>query len=121
MSSSSPEEEDCVVAVKFLGTQLSFCSRPAQKHSQWKRYDHKLILEMGNLDSLKDIASEYNVYEQMVFGKIKEGGNLAASRPLISGTLAFGVGIFALRIPRNFRLLKELDRGEKGIGDMTVS
>ncbi|ESQ46894.1 hypothetical protein EUTSA_v10028315mg [Eutrema salsugineum] len=29
MSSSSPEEDDCVVAVKFLGPQLSLC-RPAQ-------------------------------------------------------------------------------------------
>ncbi|CAA7050664.1 unnamed protein product [Microthlaspi erraticum] len=54
------------------------------------------------IDSLKDIASEYNVYEQMVFGKIKEGVNLAASRPVISGTLAFGVGIFALKKTRRF-------------------
>ncbi|CAH2069896.1 unnamed protein product [Thlaspi arvense] len=30
MSSPSPEDEDCVVAVKFLGPQLSFC-RPANK------------------------------------------------------------------------------------------
>ncbi|KAG7534223.1 hypothetical protein ISN45_Aa08g018060 [Arabidopsis thaliana x Arabidopsis arenosa] len=34
MSSSSPEDEDCVVAVKFLGSQLSFC-RPAQANSEW--------------------------------------------------------------------------------------
>nr|AAU44510.1 hypothetical protein AT4G13680 [Arabidopsis thaliana] len=34
MSTSSPEEEDCVVAVKFLGPQLSFC-RPAQSNSEW--------------------------------------------------------------------------------------
>ncbi|CAL9217366.1 unnamed protein product [Arabidopsis halleri] len=34
MSSSSPDDEDCVVAVKFLGPQLSFC-RPAQSNSQW--------------------------------------------------------------------------------------
>ncbi|KAL1215780.1 hypothetical protein V5N11_024318 [Cardamine amara subsp. amara] len=34
MSSSSPEEEDCVVAVKFYGPQLSFC-RPAQNNSEW--------------------------------------------------------------------------------------
>ncbi|XP_010446183.1 PREDICTED: uncharacterized protein LOC104728976 [Camelina sativa] len=32
--SSSPEEEDCVVAVKYLGPQLSFC-RPAQSKSEW--------------------------------------------------------------------------------------
>ncbi|XP_020875627.1 uncharacterized protein LOC110226952 [Arabidopsis lyrata subsp. lyrata] len=34
MSSSFPEEEDCVVAVKFLGPQLSFC-RPARSNSKW--------------------------------------------------------------------------------------
>ncbi|XP_010485150.2 PREDICTED: uncharacterized protein LOC104763483 [Camelina sativa] len=34
MSSSSPEDEDCVVAVKFLGPQLSLC-RPAQSNSEW--------------------------------------------------------------------------------------
>ncbi|KFK42210.1 hypothetical protein AALP_AA2G225600 [Arabis alpina] len=34
MSSSSPEDEDCVVAVKFLGPQLSFC-RPAQSNPEW--------------------------------------------------------------------------------------
>ncbi|KAG7534221.1 hypothetical protein ISN45_Aa08g018030 [Arabidopsis thaliana x Arabidopsis arenosa] len=34
MSSSSPKDEDCVVAIKFLGPQLSFC-RPAQSNSEW--------------------------------------------------------------------------------------
>ncbi|CAL9243557.1 unnamed protein product [Arabidopsis halleri] len=34
MSLPSPEDEDCVVAVKFLGPQLSFC-RPAQSNSEW--------------------------------------------------------------------------------------
>ncbi|CAL9243303.1 unnamed protein product [Arabidopsis halleri] len=34
MSSSSPEDEDCVVAVKFLGPQLSLC-RPAHSNSEW--------------------------------------------------------------------------------------
>ncbi|XP_010446182.1 PREDICTED: uncharacterized protein LOC104728975 [Camelina sativa] len=34
MSSSSPEDEDCVVAIKFLGPQLSFC-RPAQSNPEW--------------------------------------------------------------------------------------
>ncbi|CAN6890694.1 unnamed protein product, partial [Brassica oleracea] len=34
MSSSSPEDEDCIVAVKFLGPQLSLC-RPAQRDCTW--------------------------------------------------------------------------------------
>ncbi|KAL0734567.1 hypothetical protein Bca4012_010777 [Brassica carinata] len=34
MSSSSPEEEDCAVAVKFLGPQLSIC-KPAQSNAEW--------------------------------------------------------------------------------------
>ncbi|CAH2069799.1 unnamed protein product [Thlaspi arvense] len=34
MSSSSPEDDECVVAVKFLGPQVSFC-RPAQRNSEW--------------------------------------------------------------------------------------
>nr|VDC90408.1 unnamed protein product [Brassica oleracea] len=54
------------------------------------------------IDSLREIASEYSVYEHMVFAKIKEGVNVAASHPLMSGSLAFGVGIFALKKTRRF-------------------
>ncbi|XP_056853929.1 uncharacterized protein LOC130503272, partial [Raphanus sativus] len=34
MSSSSPDDEDCILAVKFLGPQLSLC-RPAQRDCKW--------------------------------------------------------------------------------------
>ncbi|KAF8062148.1 hypothetical protein N665_1201s0001, partial [Sinapis alba] len=34
MSSSSPEDEDCILAVKFVGPQLSLC-RPAEKDKKW--------------------------------------------------------------------------------------
>ncbi|KAF8053683.1 hypothetical protein N665_1382s0001 [Sinapis alba] len=54
------------------------------------------------IDSLREIASEYNVYEHLVFAKIKDGVNVAASHPLVSGGLAFGVGIFALKKTRRF-------------------
>ncbi|KAL0715458.1 hypothetical protein Bca4012_064780 [Brassica carinata] len=35
LSSPSPEEEDCVVAVKFLGPQLSYCRPASQSNSEW--------------------------------------------------------------------------------------
>ncbi|CAH8357009.1 unnamed protein product [Eruca vesicaria subsp. sativa] len=35
MSASSPEKEDCAVAVKFLGPQLSICKGPAQSNAEW--------------------------------------------------------------------------------------
>uniref|UniRef100_M4CFK8 KIB1-4 beta-propeller domain-containing protein n=1 Tax=Brassica campestris TaxID=3711 RepID=M4CFK8_BRACM len=35
MSSSSPEEEDCVVAIKCFGPQLSLCRPAAQGNSEW--------------------------------------------------------------------------------------
>ncbi|CAH2070151.1 unnamed protein product [Thlaspi arvense] len=35
MSSPFPEEEDCVVAVNFLGPQLSFCRSAAGSNSEW--------------------------------------------------------------------------------------
>ncbi|CAA7051636.1 unnamed protein product [Microthlaspi erraticum] len=35
MSSSSPEDIDCVVAVKFFGPQLSFCRYPGRSDSEW--------------------------------------------------------------------------------------
>ncbi|CDY37025.1 BnaA04g26030D [Brassica napus] len=54
------------------------------------------------IDSIREIVSEYNVYEHLVFAKIKDGVNVAASHPLVSGGLAFGVGIFALKKTRRF-------------------
>ncbi|KAJ4907415.1 hypothetical protein Rs2_11073 [Raphanus sativus] len=35
LSSLSPEEKDCVVAVKFMGPQLSYCRPSAQGNSKW--------------------------------------------------------------------------------------
>ncbi|XP_013624984.1 PREDICTED: uncharacterized protein LOC106331210 [Brassica oleracea var. oleracea] len=35
LSSLSPEEEDCVVAIKFMGPQLSYCRPSAQGNSKW--------------------------------------------------------------------------------------
>ncbi|CAN8284503.1 unnamed protein product [Cochlearia groenlandica] len=62
--------------------------------------DTSLAHTSQTIDSIREIASEYSVYEHIVFGKIKDGVNVAASYPVISGTLAFGVGFFALKKTR---------------------
>ncbi|CAF2058624.1 unnamed protein product [Brassica napus] len=54
-------------------------------------------------DFIREIVSEYNVYEHMVITKIKDGVNVAASHTLISGGLTFGVGVFALKSVLKFR------------------
>ncbi|CAA7031967.1 unnamed protein product [Microthlaspi erraticum] len=55
MSSSSPEDEDCVVAVKFLGPQLSFC-RPGQSNSEWTnmRFENPCFFTSHVMYSKKD-------------------------------------------------------------------
>ncbi|XP_019095829.1 PREDICTED: uncharacterized protein LOC109130585 [Camelina sativa] len=55
MSTPSPEDEDCVVAVKFLGPQLSFC-RPAQSNSGWTniRIPHPCFFSSRVMYSKKD-------------------------------------------------------------------
>ncbi|KAL0806906.1 hypothetical protein Bca101_099398 [Brassica carinata] len=55
------------------------------------------------LSLFREIVYEYNVYEHMVITKIKDGVNVAASHTLISGGLAFGVGVFALKSVLKFR------------------
>ncbi|KAI8572349.1 hypothetical protein RHMOL_Rhmol01G0191600 [Rhododendron molle] len=54
------------------------------------------------VDSLQDLKSDYVVYEDMVFGKIKEGIIVAASHPVASCSAAVGLGFLALKRPRRF-------------------
>ncbi|KAK4379439.1 hypothetical protein RND71_001301 [Anisodus tanguticus] len=54
------------------------------------------------LDTLQDLKSEYSVYEDMVFGKIREGLLLAASHPLTTTGAVLGVGVLGLKRPRRF-------------------
>ncbi|KAJ4911346.1 hypothetical protein Rs2_05967 [Raphanus sativus] len=70
MSSSSPEDEDCVVAVKFLGPQLSFC-RPAQSKPEWVniRIDNPCFYSSRVMFSKKD----------KVFRILGAGGHLMGS------------------------------------------
>ncbi|TMW97480.1 hypothetical protein EJD97_005411 [Solanum chilense] len=54
------------------------------------------------LDTLQDLKSEYSVYEDLAFGKIKEGLLLAASHPLATTGAVLGVGVLGLKRPRRF-------------------
>ncbi|KAM7512139.1 hypothetical protein LguiB_011014 [Lonicera macranthoides] len=61
-----------------------------------------------SIDSLQDVKSEVNVYEDIVFGKIKEGVLLAASHPLITSGVVIGSGLLVLKRPRRFLYYKTL-------------
>lgn len=54
------------------------------------------------LDSLQDVMSEYNVYEDIALGKIKDGIRLATSHPLLAGGVTIGSGLLVLKRPRRF-------------------
>ncbi|XVE74064.1 hypothetical protein DITRI_Ditri11bG0168900 [Diplodiscus trichospermus] len=60
------------------------------------------------IDSLEDVKSQLRVYEDVVFGQVKEGVNIAASHPLIAGGVAVGLGFLVLKRPRRFLYYKTL-------------
>ncbi|KFK37681.1 hypothetical protein AALP_AA3G014900 [Arabis alpina] len=70
MSTSSPEDEDCVVAVKFLGPQLSFC-RPAQSNPEWTN----IRIESPDFDSSRVMFSKMD----HMFRMAGSGGHLIGS------------------------------------------
>lgn len=70
MSSSSPEDEDCILAVKFLGPQLSLC-RPAEKKTQWVNIR---VEDQGFFSS----RVMYSNQEKM-FSMLGRGGTLTGS------------------------------------------
>ncbi|XP_010485121.1 PREDICTED: uncharacterized protein LOC104763450 [Camelina sativa] len=55
MSTPSPEDEDCIVAVKFCGPQLSFC-KPSQSKPKWHniRFDNPCFYSSRIMFSKKD-------------------------------------------------------------------
>ncbi|MBA0732758.1 hypothetical protein Gogos_016826 [Gossypium gossypioides] len=57
------------------------------------------------IESLKDVKSQLDVYEDLAFGKVKEGINIAASNPLITGGAAVGLGFLLLQCPGPRHLL----------------
>ncbi|XP_011017444.1 PREDICTED: uncharacterized protein LOC105120771 [Populus euphratica] len=60
------------------------------------------------IDSLQDVKSEIGVYEDKLFGKAKEGINVAASHPLITSAVAVGLGFVVLKRPRRILYYKTL-------------
>nr|GMC86949.1 RGS1-HXK1-interacting protein 1 [Ipomoea batatas] len=58
------------------------------------------------LDSLQDVKAEYHVYEDLTFGKIKEGISIAASHPLITIGAFLSLGFLGLKRPRRFLYYK---------------
>ncbi|BFG21647.1 hypothetical protein CerSpe_079210 [Prunus speciosa] len=60
------------------------------------------------INSLEDIKSDFCTYEDMLFGKIKEGVLIAASHPMITGGVAAGLGVLVLKRPRRILYHKTL-------------
>ncbi|KEH22363.1 hypothetical protein MTR_7g445370 [Medicago truncatula] len=55
-----------------------------------------------SLDYLDDFKSQYNAYEELLFGKIKEGVLVAASHPVITSGATASMGLLVLKRPRRF-------------------
>ncbi|CAK7347838.1 unnamed protein product [Dovyalis caffra] len=60
------------------------------------------------IDYLQDVKLEIGVYEDKLFGKVKEGINVAASHPLITSAVAVGLGLVVLKRPRRILYYKTL-------------
>ncbi|PKI42024.1 RGS1-HXK1-interacting protein 1 [Punica granatum] len=61
-----------------------------------------------SLDLLGDVKAKYAAHEDIVFGKIKEGVDVAASHPMATvGTMA-GLGLVLLKKPRSFLYYKTI-------------
>ncbi|KAK7256509.1 hypothetical protein RIF29_29960 [Crotalaria pallida] len=54
------------------------------------------------LDSLDDLKTQYNAYEDIFIGKIKEGVLVAASHPMITCGATAALGLVVLKRPRRF-------------------
>ncbi|KAK7339308.1 hypothetical protein VNO77_19967 [Canavalia gladiata] len=52
------------------------------------------------LHSLDDLKSQYNAYEDLLFGKIKEGVEVAVSHPVITCGATATLGLLVLKRPR---------------------
>ncbi|KAI6702722.1 hypothetical protein NL676_011858 [Syzygium grande] len=53
-------------------------------------------------DTLQEVKSKYDAYEDIFFGKIKEGIEIAASHPMLTAGVVAGSGFIVLKRPRRF-------------------
>ncbi|KAI3416834.1 uncharacterized protein J3R85_015106 [Psidium guajava] len=53
-------------------------------------------------DTLQEVKSKYDAYEDIFFGKIKEGIEIAASHPILTAGVVTGPGFIVLKRPRRF-------------------
>ncbi|XP_022959270.1 uncharacterized protein LOC111460300 [Cucurbita moschata] len=58
------------------------------------------------IDSFQDVKSEVADFENLFFGKVRDGILVAASHPLISCGVATGMGLLVFKKPRNFLYYK---------------
>ncbi|KAI9078485.1 hypothetical protein K1719_039581 [Acacia pycnantha] len=77
-------------AVEYSKSRLSQIRSTSSAHSQ------------QFLGALYDLKSDYNAYEELLFGKIKEGVDIAASHPIITCGATAALSFVVLKRPRRF-------------------
>ncbi|OVA07565.1 hypothetical protein BVC80_663g40 [Macleaya cordata] len=83
-------EDNLESTIQVVGSRLSEIRSTSSAHLH------------QTLDSLQNIKSEYSAYEDVFFGKIKEGILIAASHPTITCGTTVGLGLLVLKRPRRF-------------------
>ncbi|XP_028804631.1 uncharacterized protein LOC114759598 [Neltuma alba] len=71
-------------------------SRLSQIHSTSSAHFHQV------LGALHDLKADYNAYEELLFRKIKEGVDIAASHPIITCGATAALSFLVLKRPRQF-------------------
>lgn len=62
------------------------------------------------LEYLPKLRSQYSIYEDAFFGKLKEGAVIAREHPLSTCTVAAGIGLLLMRSPRRFLIRHTIGR-----------
>ncbi|KAI3693258.1 hypothetical protein L6452_33090 [Arctium lappa] len=91
-------QQALIVPKTILGTLESAISATTSRLKQIK-LTSSAHLQM-TFDSLRDRKSEYNVYEDILFGKIKEGVFFATANPFATCGVVVGSGFLAVKRTR---------------------